>query len=223
MTDDSIMDAVDAYYDEHPEDELADSIPTDGFLPEAYPQLTVAPIPYTSQATDHPDPFMTITTSGWMFIEVGNTRLAIPDRQEWDKLVNMGNRMWNTWEANHTGLPLSADRSGAACPHCGHPFGNLANHKCSIPTLAFVDEEPPHHQHIAVDGSTHDGPAHPCPSCDAMEAAPPPSGVQEATAAAIGGVIAPKAFEQMIHRATAQMADEGETDDPGNPDRDHPR
>ena len=67
-----------------------EGVPEGGFLPEAYPQLTVAPIPYTSQAADRADPFMTITTSGWMFLEIGNTRLALPDREEWDKLVGMG-------------------------------------------------------------------------------------------------------------------------------------
>jgi hypothetical protein len=140
-------------------------VPEDGWLPEAYPQLTVAPIPYTSQAADRADPFITITAAGWMFIEVGNIRIALPDREEWDKLVGMGERMWNSWQANRQPQPDPTSLFDTPTP---------------------ADEEP----------------------------SPPPSGVQEATAAAIGGIVASKSFEDMIHRATQQMADEGDNDDP---------
>ena len=70
--------------------------PEGGFVPEDFPQLTVAPIPYTSNPMVRPDPHISILPDGWLYIEVGNVRIALPDREEWDKLVSMGERLWNT-------------------------------------------------------------------------------------------------------------------------------
>lgn len=76
------------------------TIPKDGFQPEHFPSVAVAFIPFNSVNAHQPrpDPAMTISTDGWMFIETGNVRLAIPDREEWDKLVSMGEALWNTHE-----------------------------------------------------------------------------------------------------------------------------
>lgn len=70
--------------------------PPDGWMPEAFPSLTVAPIPYTSNPQVRTDPYIQIVPDGWMFIEVGNVRIAIPDEEEWNKLVYMGQALWNT-------------------------------------------------------------------------------------------------------------------------------
>lgn len=74
----------------------AELVPPEGFTVRDFPQFTVALIPYTSNPELRPDPFMTVTPEGWMFIEVGAVRIAIPDREEWDKFIDMGNRLWNT-------------------------------------------------------------------------------------------------------------------------------
>lgn len=104
MTDETLSDQIqDALADKvaqlDPAD-FTDVVPEGGWLPHHYPQITTAPIPYTTNAEARPDPYMTITATGWLFIEVGNTRIAIPDREEWDKLINMGERMWNSYEVS---------------------------------------------------------------------------------------------------------------------------
>lgn len=73
--------------------------PEGGFSPDAFPSLTVDLIPYTANPLIRPDPSITITDDQWMCIELGNVRVAIPDREEWNKLVRMGEAMWNTHEA----------------------------------------------------------------------------------------------------------------------------
>jgi hypothetical protein len=45
---------------------------------------------------------MSITDDGWMLIETGNVRVALPDREEWDKLVAMGEALWNTHTNNNS-------------------------------------------------------------------------------------------------------------------------
>lgn len=70
--------------------------PEGGWMPEDFGQITVAPIPYTSNSWVRPDPHWSIQGDGWLYIEVGNVRIAIPDEEEWNKLVSMGNRMWNS-------------------------------------------------------------------------------------------------------------------------------
>lgn len=79
--------------------------PEGGFAPAAFPQLTFAPIPYTTDPLIRPDPRIHITNEGWLYIEAGNTRLAIPDREEWGKLVAMVEAMFNTHEFNVASLP----------------------------------------------------------------------------------------------------------------------
>lgn len=72
--------------------------PAGGWHPDDFPSLSVAIIPYTTNALVRADPSFTINTDGWMFLELGNVRLAIPDREEWAKLINIGERLWNTHE-----------------------------------------------------------------------------------------------------------------------------
>jgi hypothetical protein len=73
-------------------------IPEHGFQPEDFPQVTVVQIPYTSNTGVRPDPIATIGTDGWLFIETGNVRIAIPDRIQWGKLVYLVEALWNSHE-----------------------------------------------------------------------------------------------------------------------------
>ena len=138
MTDGPIMDAVDAAYDIDPWPEPGSEfepefVPEDGWQPEDYPQLTVAPIPYTSSPHPKPDPYLTITPTGWLFMEIGNTRVAIPDEEEWEKLVHMVECMWNTFRRTHPSTlescvcgspdtPGVVHRTGGPCYHEAPPF-----------------------------------------------------------------------------------------------------
>ena len=76
-------------------------VPEVGFLPESYPALTVDFIPYTTNPVMRPDPDISIQSNGWLYLHVGNVRVAIPDREEWDKLTTMVEAMWNTHAATH--------------------------------------------------------------------------------------------------------------------------
>lgn len=71
-------------------------VPPNGFSPLDFPSLAVQLIPYNSDPNLRPDPTMAIREDGWLYIEVGNVRVAVPDREEWAKLVTMGERLWNT-------------------------------------------------------------------------------------------------------------------------------
>jgi hypothetical protein len=73
-------------------------VPPNGFSPLDFPAIAVALIAYNASATIRPDPHMTIRDDGWLYIETGNVRVAVPDREEWAKLVTMGERLWNTHE-----------------------------------------------------------------------------------------------------------------------------
>lgn len=73
--------------------------PEGGFELAAYPQLTADWVPYTTDPNVREDPLISIQSTGWMFIQVGNIRLAIPDEEEWMKLVAMGTKLWNTHKA----------------------------------------------------------------------------------------------------------------------------
>ena len=72
--------------------------PPGGFHPQDFPQVTVASIPYTSDANLRADPHMVVLPDGWLFIESGNVRVAIPDRQEWHKFATMVDKLWNAHE-----------------------------------------------------------------------------------------------------------------------------
>ena len=87
----------------------ATQVPAEGFLPENYPALTVDFIPYTSNPVMRPDPDISIQSNGWAYIHVGNVRVAIPDREEWDKLVAMMEAMWNTHAAQREEADGSSD------------------------------------------------------------------------------------------------------------------
>lgn len=80
-------------------------VPPGGFSPFDFPQMTLVPIPYTSNPNLRPDPYMRIQDDGWMFIEAGPIRVAFPDKEEWLKFIDMGNRLWNTWDVEHQELP----------------------------------------------------------------------------------------------------------------------
>lgn len=84
-------------------------VPEAGFLPESYPALTVDLIPYTTNPAMRPDPDISIQSNGWAYIHIGNVRVAIPDREEWDKLVAMMEALWNTHEARREGTDGSSD------------------------------------------------------------------------------------------------------------------
>lgn len=79
-----------------PSSMVEEGAPPNGWLPEDFPQITVAPIPYTSNSNIRTDPTISILPNEWMYVEVGNVRIAFPDEEEWEKFVNMGNRMWIT-------------------------------------------------------------------------------------------------------------------------------
>lgn len=96
-------------------------VPPNGFSPTDFPSIAVALIPYNASAVIRPDPNMSINEEGWLFIETGNVRIAVPDREEWAKLVTMGERLWNTHELAkhhrskqlaHQDEPLPATMSG---------------------------------------------------------------------------------------------------------------
>lgn len=78
--------------------------PPDGWGPGDFPALSVAMIAYTANTALRPDPTISITTEGWMFIDVGNVRLGLPNRLEWAKLVHMANCTWNEHEVDQTPL-----------------------------------------------------------------------------------------------------------------------
>ena len=86
-------------------DVIEESAPEGGILqqevwrPEDFPQLTVDWIPYTSNPQLRPDPTIIIQPDGWAYIQVGTVRLALPNREEWEKLVRMMATLWATFEA----------------------------------------------------------------------------------------------------------------------------
>lgn len=69
--------------------------PANGWHPFDFPELTFDLIPYSSSANFKADPNMTVTTAGWLYIEAGNGRIALPDRAEWNKFVYMVECLWN--------------------------------------------------------------------------------------------------------------------------------
>jgi hypothetical protein len=71
-------------------------IPEGGFSPGDFPRVSVAMIPYSSQTLVHPDPVATINTDGWLFIDTGMVRFALPNRDEWNKLTTMIEALWNS-------------------------------------------------------------------------------------------------------------------------------
>ena len=68
--------------------------PDGGWEPNDFPQLTALFIPYSSRVGLRPDPLISIQNDGSMLIELGNIRLAVPDREEWQKLVTMVSQLW---------------------------------------------------------------------------------------------------------------------------------
>lgn len=107
--------------------------PPDGWELADFPAITTDLIPYTSNVQIRADPRIAITPEGWMYIEVGNVRIAISDREEWHKLVTMGEASWNSYQIKNLlkGEPdngHSIDDSGAGLPSrdnqpdsCGDP------------------------------------------------------------------------------------------------------
>lgn len=84
--------------------------PEGGWQPTDFPQMSVALIPYTANAGVRADPSITIIPEGWMFVEAGNVRIALPDRVEWAKFVNMGERLWNTHERQQAEAKEAAEQ-----------------------------------------------------------------------------------------------------------------
>jgi hypothetical protein len=98
--------------------------PAAGWHPDDFPKITTDLIPYASK-TFGPDPFMTITEQGWLYIEVGNVRLAIPDLEEWNKFTHMAGCMWNAHRlAQRTTSPQGEEDHGSNPDQgsgCGSP------------------------------------------------------------------------------------------------------
>lgn len=73
-------------------------MPPQGFSLEAFPRVSVQFINYVAQPLLRPDPAITINQSGEMWLDVGNVRFTVHSREEWAKLVDMGERVWNSHE-----------------------------------------------------------------------------------------------------------------------------
>lgn len=69
--------------------------PERGWHPDDFPVLTVDLIPHSSSSRVRADPMLTVNENGWLLIESGNVRLALPDRVEWGKLSYMVECLWN--------------------------------------------------------------------------------------------------------------------------------
>lgn len=72
--------------------------PAGGWPADAFPQITIDHIPYTSNPNMRPDPYLHVTQGGWMYIEAGGHRIAVPDREEWEKLKRIADCTWNDYE-----------------------------------------------------------------------------------------------------------------------------
>lgn len=73
-------------------------IPENGFAPEDFPQVTVLQIPYATNTLIRPDPLATVNQDSSLFIDLGNVRIAFPDRVQWGKLVYLVEALWNSHE-----------------------------------------------------------------------------------------------------------------------------
>ena len=62
-------------------------VPEGGFAPQDFPRVSVALIPYGSQSFVRADPVSSINSEGWLFIDTGNVRFAVPSREDWNKLT----------------------------------------------------------------------------------------------------------------------------------------
>jgi hypothetical protein len=103
--------------------------PEGGWQTEQFPALTAVLIPYTCNPNLAPDPHIYLLPDGWCFIEIGNVRVAISNRGEWDKLVHMVECMWNTFERNQEQAKLAAEDSQPWVPTDDEieEFGELLN------------------------------------------------------------------------------------------------
>lgn len=72
--------------------------PAAGWHPDDFPQLTVVFVPYTTEPKMRADPTISVLADGWLYLQLGNIRVAIPDREEWNKLVHMVEATFNTHE-----------------------------------------------------------------------------------------------------------------------------
>lgn len=73
-------------------------VPEGGFAPQDFPKVSVALIPYGSQSFVRADPVSSINSDGWLFIDTGNVRFAVPSRGEWNKLTAMVEALYNSHE-----------------------------------------------------------------------------------------------------------------------------
>ena len=89
--------------------------PDSGWLPKDFPQLTVDQVPYSTNAMPRADPFITITPNGWLYIEAGNTRFALPDQEEWNKFAYMVTSLWNAYHlAQQANNPDEGEKTDAS-------------------------------------------------------------------------------------------------------------
>lgn len=72
------------------------TVPENGWQIEDFPAITLTPVAYTTNPGLRPDPAMAISPQGWMTVDIGGTRIGFPSREEWEKFIDMGNRMYNS-------------------------------------------------------------------------------------------------------------------------------
>lgn len=81
--------------------------PEKGWHPEEFPKLSFGVVTYTCDPFVRPDPSITITPEGWIFIRGGNVQLTIHSTEDWLKLVAMVGRMINSHQAAAVGQAQS--------------------------------------------------------------------------------------------------------------------
>ncbi len=89
-----------------PEDDIP-VVPPNGWQIEDFPRITVIPIPYATNPRLRADPAMSISPEGWLYVDAGMMRFAFPSRDEFDKFVDMAERMYNSHEIAQQAEALS--------------------------------------------------------------------------------------------------------------------
>lgn len=78
-------------------------MPTGGFSIESFPQIVVALRPYVTDSRLRPDPSIRISDEDVLLMDVGNVQIALPNEEEWLKLVDMVGRVWKSHRARLKG------------------------------------------------------------------------------------------------------------------------
>lgn len=91
-------------------------VPPNGWQIEDFPQITVMPIPYATNPRLRADPAMSISPEGWLYTDLGMVRIAFPNRDEFDKYVEMAERMFNSHEIAQQAQDLAKMTAAEAPP-----------------------------------------------------------------------------------------------------------